>query len=292
MKYMFVLLAVLSWGQETKPAAADPVVLTVGNEKITKSQFEQIMATIPPQQRSAMSTPAGRKQLAENIADLLTLAQEAKARKLDQTFKAKLQMDQMLAQAVYQELAETTPADDASMKGYYDKHKTEYDEVKARHILIRFKGSQVPLKPGEKDLTEEEALAKAKDLHDKIAGGADFAELAKKESDDAGTAPNGGDLGAFGKGRMVPAFEQAAFAAPAGKVTDPVKSPFGYHLILVESHQAKPFEEAKPEIEQKLKPEMARKGLEDLKKKTTITYDQSYFGAAPSLAPAPAKNPQ
>ena len=281
MKYLFVLLAVLSWGQETKPAetaAADPVVLTVGSEKITKSQFEQIIATIPPQQRAAMSTPAGRKKLAENISDLLTLAHEARARKLDQTFKVQLQIDQALAQDLYQQLAETTPTDDAAMHAYYDQHKQEYDQVKAKHILVRFKGSQVPLKPNEKDLTEEEALAKAKDLRAKIVAGADFNKLAEAESDDAGTAPHGGDLGAFGKGRMVAPFEQAAFAAEPGKITEPVKSPFGYHLILVESHTAKPFAEAKPEIEQKVKPEIAKKGLDDLKKKTTITFDETYFG--------------
>jgi len=290
MKYLFVLLAALSWGQETKPpapkpaepkavdTAADPVVLTVGSEKITKSQFEQIMATIPPQQRASMSTPAGRKKLAENISDLLTLAQEARAHKLDQTFKVRLQFDQALAQTMYQQLAETTPLDVPAMQAYYDEHKAEYDQVKAKHILIRFKGSQVPLKPNEKDLTEEEALAKAKELREKIIAGADFNKLAETESDDTGTAPHGGDLGAFGKGRMVAPFEAAAFAAEPGKITEPVKSPFGYHLILVESHSAKTFAEARPEIEQKMKPDMAKKGLDDLKRKTTVTYDEAYFG--------------
>ena len=280
MKYLFVLLAVLTFGQETKPAVADDaVVLTVGSQKITKKQFEELLSTVPPQQRAAMSTPAGRKKLAENISELMVLAQEARARKLDQTFKVQMGINQLLAQAVFQDLAEKTTADDAALHAYYDLHKAEYDEVKARHILIRFKGSQVPVKAGGKDLTEEEALAKAKDLHEKIVGGANFADLAKAESDDAGTAVNGGELGSFGKGRMVQPFEQAAFAAEPGKVTEPVKSPFGYHLILVESHAAKPFEETKPEIEQKMKPEMARKGLEDLKKKATIVFDPAYFSA-------------
>jgi|SRR5579872_2853088 len=280
MKSLFVLLAALTWGQETKPAdtAADPVVLTVGNEKITRSQFEQIISTIPPQNRAQMTTPAGKKQLAENIADLLTLANEARARKLDQTFKVQLQVNQMLAQAVYQQLGEKAP-DDAAMQAYYDQHKADYDQVKARHILIHFKGAQGPAKAADKELTEEAALAKAKDLREKIVGGADFAKLAETESDDTGTAPHGGDLGSFGKGRMVPAFEQAAFAAEPGKVTEPVKSPFGYHIILVDSHTPKTFAEAKPEIEQKMKPEVAKKGLEDLKKKTTVVFDPTYFAA-------------
>ena len=282
MKYFLVLLAALSYAQESKPAAAaDPVVLTVGSEKITKSQFEQIISTVPPQQRAQLGTPEGRKQLAENIADLLTLAHEARARKIDQSMKVQLQIDQALAQNMYQQLAESTPMDDAALHAYYDQHKAEYEQVKARHILIRFAGSQVPLKPNQKDLTEEEALAKAKDLREKILAGADFKKLAETESDDAGTGANGGDLGAFGKGRMVPPFEQAAFAADPGKITEPVKSPFGYHLILVESHASKPFAEAKPEMEQKMKPDMAKKGLEDLKKKTTIVFDATYFGSAP-----------
>ncbi len=285
MKYLFLFAAALSFAQ-TKPesAAADPVVLTVGSQKITKSQFEQIIGSVPPQQRAQLATPAGRKQLAENIADLLTLSNEAHARKLDQKFDVQLKMDQALAQAMYQQLGDAKP-DDASIKTYYEQHKNEYEQVKAKHILIRFKGSQVPLKPEQKDLTEEEALAKAKDLRAKIVAGADFADIARKESDDAGTAQNGGDLGSFSKGRMVPPFEQAAFSAEPGKVTEPVKSPFGYHLILVESHSSKAFEEAKPEIENKMKPEMAKKGLEDLKKKTSIVFDESYFGSAP----APAK---
>jgi peptidyl-prolyl cis-trans isomerase C len=219
------------------------VVITVGTQKITKSQFEQILATVPPQQRAAMSTPAGRKRLAENVSELLLLAQTARAQKLDQTLKVQLQIDQALAQAMYQELADTTPVDDAALHAYYNEHKAEYDQVKARHILIRFKGSQVPVKSGGKDLTEEEALAKAKELREKILAGGDFAKLAEAESDDVGTAQHGGDLGAFGKGRMVPTFEQAAWAAAPGKVTEPVKSQFGYHLILVESHSAKTFEE-------------------------------------------------
>jgi peptidyl-prolyl cis-trans isomerase C len=283
MKYLFAFAAAVSFAQAPKPAEpaanADPVVLTVGSQKITKSQFEQIIATVPPQQRAQLATPAGRKQLAENIADLLTLSHEARARKLDQQVRVQLQMDQALAQALYQQLAESTPADDASLHAYYDQHKGEYEEVHARHILIRFQGSQVPVKPNQKDLTDEEALAKAKSIREKIVGGADFKKLAETESDDVGTAQNGGDLGSFGKGRMVPQFEQAAFAAEPGKITEPVKSPFGYHLILVESHGSKSFEEAKPEMEQRIKPDMAKKGLEDLKKKTAIVYDESYFGA-------------
>ncbi|MBV8843521.1 MAG: peptidyl-prolyl cis-trans isomerase [Bryobacterales bacterium] len=170
------------------------------------------------------------------------------------------------------------PADDTAARAFYDSHKEDFQEVTAKHILVRFQGSQAPLRLGQKELTDAEALQKAKDLRAKIAGGANFAEVAKAESDDTGSGANGGDLGAFTKGRMVPEFEKAAFSQPIGQVGEPVRSQFGYHLILVEKRETKPFDAAKAEIEQRLGPDQAQKGLDELKKKTTIVYDESYFG--------------
>jgi len=282
MKYFSLLLgAALAWGQLPTPPA-DPVVLTVGEEKITKSQFEQIIASLPEQSRTQFQNPAGKKRLAEQLAELKTLAHEARAQKLDQTPKVKaeiaLQTEQVLARNEFQQMASVVKPDDAALHAYYDAHKADWEQLKARHILIRFQGSQVPAKTGAKDLTEAEALAKANELRAKVVAGGDFAKLAEAESDDTGTAQHGGELGVFGKGRMVPAFEKAAFAAEIGKVTEPVKSQFGYHLILVEEHSTKPFDEVKPEIETKTKPEMAQKALAELKTKVNVVYDEAYFG--------------
>ena len=282
MKFLSLLLgAALAWGQQSTPPA-DPVVLTIGEEKITKSQFELIIAGLPQQQQAQFQSAAGKKRLAEQLAELKTLAQKARADKLDQSAKVKaeiaLQTERVLASNEFQMLADAGKPDDAALHAYYDAHKAEWEEVKARHILIRFQGSQVPTKTGQKDLTDAEALAKANEIRAKVLAGGDFAKLAETESDDVGTAPHGGELGAFTKGRMVPAFEKAAFAAEVGKVTEPVKSPFGYHLIVVEAHTTKPFDEVKTEIEQKSKPEMAQKALAELKTKTNIVYDEAYFG--------------
>jgi peptidyl-prolyl cis-trans isomerase C len=283
MKYLVLLLgASFAWGQQTPPPA-DPVVLTIGAEKLTKSQFEQIIDSLPDQEKAQAQSPAGKRVLAERLSELKSLAQEARQRKLDQSPKVQtqlaLQTDQLLARMVYQEFGNSTKPDDAMLHDFYNKHKQEWEEVKARHILIRTQGSQVPLKPGQKDLTDGEALAKAKEIREKIVAGGDFAKLAADESSDAGTAANGGQLDPFGKNSgMVPAFLQAAFALEPGKVSEPVKTQFGYHLILVESHGTKTFEQVKPEIEQKIKPEMAQKGLEELKKKTNVVYNEGYFG--------------
>lgn len=283
MKFSFLLAgAFLAWGQQAAPPPADPAVITIGTDKITKSQFELILSSLPEQQRLQAQTGPGKRKLAEQLAELKTMAQEARREKLDQSQKAQIQMtlatDQLLATLLYQQLSATTKPDDTEVLAYYNAHKQDWDEVKARHILIRTPGSRVPLKPGLKELNDAEALAKTKEIREKILAGGDFSKLAQSESDDTGTAPNGGDLGTFGKGRMVPEFDKAAFALEIGKVSEPVKSPFGYHLILVESHAAKPLEAAKPEIEQKLKPELAQKGLTELKKKTPVVFDETYFG--------------
>jgi peptidyl-prolyl cis-trans isomerase C len=275
----FLLLTCMAcvWGQ----APADPVVLTVGSEKITKSQFEQIIDTLPDQQKSMAQSPEGRRQLAERVAELKTLAGEARSRKLDQDpgvkVKIALQSDQVLASALYARLVDT-PADEPEMRAYYDAHKGEYQETRARHILVRFQGSRVPVRDGQKDLTDAEALAKIQDLKAKIAAGAKFADVAKAESDDTGTGDQGGDLGPVTRGQTVPEFEQAAFSQPVGQVGDPVKTQFGYHLILVDSRDAKSFDSLKPQLAQQLKPELGQKSIDALVEKAGIKYDEDYFG--------------
>src|SRR5258708_20003205 len=96
---------------------------------------------------------------------------------------------------------------------------------------------------GQKNMSDEDALAKATDLRTKIVAGGDFAALAKAESDDTGSGANGGALGEFTHGRMVPQFEQAAFALPVGEVSLPIKTQFGYHCILVAKHETKNFQQ-------------------------------------------------
>jgi parvulin-like peptidyl-prolyl isomerase len=123
------------------------------------------------------------------------------------------------------------------------------------------------------------------DLRAKIVAGADFAAVAKESSDDTGSGANGGDLGSFGRGQMVPEFDKEAFLLPVGELSQPVKSPFGYHLIKVESHVTKSLDEAKPDIEKKLRPEIARNEVEQLRKSATVLMDDGFFGPAPAALP-------
>lgn len=274
-----------------KPPVEDPVVLVVGEEQMTRTQFENFIDGLPEQLRNQARGPA-KRQLAEQIVELKILAQEARKRKMDQSPAVKeqiaLQIDKTLAQALYQELLATAPVNEEALRALYEKNKNQYEQVKARHILVRFQGSRVPLKPDQKDLTDAEALAKAQELRKRILAGEDFASVAKAESDDTGSGANGGDLGQFGRGQMIPQFEEAAFRLPVGQVSEPVKTPFGYHLIRVDAHDSRTYDQMRPELEQQWRPEYVKSVIERLKSETTKVLDEKYFGtAAPSTQPEP-----
>lgn len=264
------------------------VVLTVGDEKITAAQYDKLLDSLPAQYQKAARGPQ-KRQIAEQIVQLKVLSNEAEKRKVDQQPEVKQQLafdrQNVLAGALFQEMSKTIVVDEAAIKAYYDEHKADFESATAAHILIRFKGSAVPLRPGTKELTEEEALAKATEIRKKLLAGADFATTAKAESDDTGSGANGGDLGTFKHGQMVPAFEAAAFSLPIGQVSEPVKTQFGYHLIKVSAKEAKTLADAKAEIEEKLRPELAKKQMDEIRKKSAVTFDEAFFGP-----PVPAAN--
>ncbi len=268
----------------------DKVVLTVGELSLTAKQLDDITSGMPDQYKAFFRGP-GRKQFADQvIVRVLAMAEEGKRRKLDQSpayqTQVMFQSNQVLANMTLQAVQQEVKITDADLQKYYDAHKADYEQIHARHILIRFQGSSVPLKSGSKDLTDAEALTKAMDLEKQLKGGADFNALAGAESDDSGAASNGGDLGTFGHGRMVPAFDQAAFKLQAGQISEPVKSQFGYHIIKVDSVENKTLDQVKADIEKKLRPEKTNQAMEEIQKTIKVVYDPIYFGA-PHPMPVP-----
>lgn len=262
---------------------------------MTAAEFDHLIQIVVPEQARMRFGTAVRERLADSFIDSSVKAREAQRLKLDETSDYKtllaFAVRQILAQQYTQHLQATTKVDEAAARKYFDEHQSDFLQLKARHILIRAKGSTVPLKKDAKELTDEEALAKAKEIRQKLVDGADFATLAKAESDDAGSGANGGDLGTFGHGRMVPAFDEAAFKLPVGEISQPVKSQFGYHIIKVESRQDKTFVEVRPEIERKLDAEMIKKTMDDLKAATPVVMNHDYFGPAPAAMTPPAPRP-
>ena len=141
---------------------------------------------------------------------------------------------------------------DDEIQQYYDANLNQYStpgQVRASHILLRTEGAD-----------EAEIEAGAAELVAQARAGADFAELAGQHSDDEETSGNGGDLGLFGRGRMVPEFETAAFALDVDAISEPVKSLFGFHIIKVTEKQEEsrqPLDEVRESIADTLKRERA-----------------------------------
>ncbi len=177
---------------------------------------------------------------------------------------------------------------EADAKAYYEKNKAKYDipeQTRASHILIK-----TDLTDPNSDPNQVKALARAKaeDLLKQINEGADFAALAKAHSQDPSSAPRGGDLSFFGRGKMVPPFDKAAFELKVGKVSNIVETQYGFHIIKVTDRKeasTTSFEEAKAGImaeqgQRKLR-DLAVKYVEKLKTGAKIVY-------APGMEPKPA----
>lgn len=258
----------------------DRVVIQVGDVKLTSAQVGQILDAYPENQRVFANGP-GRAQFIDQVVRILLLSEEGRRRKLTETEAYKNQMVYsaagILASNTDQDIKRKISGDEALLKAYYEAHKSEYEQIHARHILIRMQGSLVNLAPGQKELTDAEALARALEIRQKILQGADFADLARTDSDDMGSSSKGGDLGFLKRGQTVPSFEDAAFALPTGQLSQPVKTPYGFHLIKVEERKpTRTFEELRPEIERTLGNEASRKFVEDLKAKTKVAIDPDF----------------
>jgi peptidyl-prolyl cis-trans isomerase C len=231
------LAAVLLAGLPVRAEDANPVLAKVNGAEIRQSDVTIAEEELGPS-LAQMDPATKHENVVSFLIDMKIVAKAAEDKKIADRddFKAKLAfarnrilMDNLLA--VEGKAAIT----DGAMKKVYEdaaKQITGEQEVHARHILV-----------------ESEDDAKA--VEEELKKGADFAELAKKKSKDPG-ASDGGDLGFFTKEQMVPEFSAVAFALEPGKISAPVKSQFGWHVIKVEekrTRKAPDFEQVKPQIE-------------------------------------------
>nr|WP_321460845.1 peptidylprolyl isomerase [uncultured Cohaesibacter sp.] len=224
-------------GAMAQDGGADRVIATVNGKQITAGEFDFIADQLGPQ-TDKMTPEQKQEALTTMLVNMELVSQAAVKQGLDQSDSFKEQAEFLKKRALQTEFFRKNVDEaitDADLQAVYDEQigaLPARQEVKARHILVK---------------TEDEA----KEIIKQLDGGADFAELAKEKS----TGPSGsqgGDLGYFGQGQMVPSFEAAAFALEKGKYTEqPVKSDFGWHVILVEDKRDAPkptLESVKPNL--------------------------------------------
>lgn len=238
----FLFFAFISCAKQEEQKG--PYLAKVGNVKITKADLEREFKNLPEFAQKLFEGKAGKERFLEELIKKELLYQEALKKGLDKDpeFRNKVEDFKkitLIGQLLEKEIEMKSQITDEDIRNYYEKNKEDFSnvtQIKASHILVK---------------TEEEA----KRILDRLKKGEDFAEMAKKYSIDNGSAKNGGDLGYFSPGQMVPEFERAAARLKTGEVSGPVKTQFGYHIIKVTDKKlGKPieFEKVKNLIYQRL----------------------------------------
>lgn len=261
------------------------LLATVNGEKISTKEFEAFVAAVSNGSTTADKlTAEQRKQLVDRLVGMHIAATEGSKAGLEKEGETAAQLSlwrsNILSEAMTKQYLEKNKVTDADIKAEYDSQvATMPREYRASHILVK---------------TQEEADK----LLAQLKAGGDFAALAKKNSQDPGSAKNGGDLGWFNPSSMVPEFGNAVKAMENGKISEaPVKTQFGFHIIkLVESRAPTPpaLEDVKTQVESLVRNKKVEDYLAGLRKNAKITLapaatpksEASSSAAADAAAPA------
>jgi parvulin-like peptidyl-prolyl isomerase len=286
---MLCLVAVAACGTK------DQVISRVGKQKITVTVFEDRLRNAPPPYQSFLDTQAGRKQFLDLIIREKIVLEaagqsgfinnkdykksikdfEAEQKKRERDYKEGLLME-MFVQDLNEKKIKPS---DKDVEAYFNEHKDEFlkpQEIKARHILV---ASQEEA---------EKALAR-------IKAGEDFGKVAREVSTDPVSARNGGEIGPFRKGNLVPEFEQAVFALKKGEVSGVVKTQFGFHIIKKIDEKTLPartLDDSKAEIAKIIEKNRFDAWLEDAKKKYQVTTNYDMLDKIPSVSSQQPQQPE
>lgn len=230
------------------------VLAIAAGHEITEKDLNALIARYPEQQRAAFNSQEAKKNLLEQLISFELFNKFGQEMELDKTEEykeavASVTKEVLTSMAMNKALSEVTVTDEDAKK-YYDENKDAFSvppTVSARHILVD---------------TEEEANK----VKEEINNGLSFADAAMKYSK-CPSKEQGGNLGEFSRGMMVPEFEKASFEAEVGILSEPVKTQFGYHLIIVDSKNegtVKSFEEVKNSVINELIKKNQHKKYEDL----------------------------
>ena len=239
-----------------KPEGPAQALAIINGKPLTVSEFDLRWSQLPEYARKKYPGMEGRKKFLDELIDREVLLQEAKKREIDrdrallerlERFKERSLLDVLMREEVASRVTVSTQ----EMKAYYEANPgslTAPDEFRASHILVK---------------TEAEAI----DLKKRLAGGEEFASLARKVSVDATTKSKGGDLGIVKKGQTVQEFEKALLTMKPGEVSEPVATQFGYHLIKLVERTTGPvlsYEDAKEQVKEQVLIEKKQKRFKEL----------------------------
>lgn len=227
---LVVFVSTFALCQPASDSSGD-VIARVGNQSITREMLDNIIATIPEENRAPFLTPDGRKKILDEVVSMLLFAEAAKSAGIDkepaiQTRLQYAQSEYLAREFFRRQIARMPPISEDEIKRSYQERISDFtppEQVMARHIVV---GTE----------------AEANKIMDELKAGKDFAELAKKHSIDP-AAPAGGRLKGIDGGDWIPrgtferSFEHALFKIPKGELGGPIKTQFGWHILKVEDRR-------------------------------------------------------
>ena len=264
------------------------VVMRVNGEPVTEAEFNAFMSAVPEQQRAMLASPAGKRELANEIVRMKALAQEAHRTGLDKDAELVAQFallkTQLTATRALQKIVEERS--EKQIQALYEKEKGS--SLSLRHIVVAYEGGMIPPRGKGKPPSGEAATNKANALVARLRGGADFASTARAESDDQESGQRGGSLGPLRAEMLPPEVSSVVTKLKPGQISDPVKTQFGIHIFSV----APPtLEDMRPMLQQQVQNQIAQEEVKKLQQAAKVDLDPQFFPPAPSV-PTPAPQTQ
>lgn len=265
--FLMVVLVTIPSAQ----AGNDTVLAKVGDTVITMSDFNRIISYQDDEKKKILEqNPTFKATVLQRLVQSKVVSKIAKDKGFDKRSDIReylniIEEDFLTMQYITKEIFEKTNVSEEDNKLYYKMHESEFmapEMVRARHILIKAD------KSASEDI-KKKAYEKIEGILSRIKAGADFAKVADEFSED-GTKGNGGDLGFFPKGRMVPDFERVAFSMKKGEISGIVETQFGFHIVKIEEKKEpaiEPFENVKDKVREKVLNEFRKARVDEFMEK-------------------------
>ena len=275
-------------------AKQDPnrVVATVNGQKVTAGEALKLLQAVPQNELQQIQQKGGGLPSAlQQIFLMQHLSTLAAQQHLDQSEPLKTQLqfnkENMLAQAYINQVSEKANPSAQDVKAFYDQHPQEFQEAKLSAIIVNFTptgAKAAPNTPGAR--SEEQAKAKADELVKKIRGGANFADVAKSDSDHKASADKGGQLGTYSPDKLPKEISEPLFKLKTGEITDPVREASGFYILKLESLDKKTFEQSQGDIVTQLKSQEVRKVIDQTNAQYQVqVQDTDFFGLPGTTSP-------
>ena len=274
--------------------AVGRVIMSVNGEPVTESEFAAAFNSMPPEMQQQFNSEQGKQAFAEQLVRMKLLEQEARRRHLDSEPQVAGQiaagrMDVLASAAAAKLVDKPSPA---AIQKFYAENQRQMQTAELYHIVIAYQGGAIPPKNGGPPPDERAAVNKALQIYQQLKAGANFAELAKKESDDTASAARGGLLGNVAPGMLPQELEARVLSLREGEISTAIPSRYGIHIFKMGPRHTRPLSEVQERIAARVRQDETVKRIEDLRKGAKVDFDPKFFPDAKNWQTPPPGAPR